>query len=209
MRDSLKSIAKFFAWVAGIIIVVGAVFRIFLVETAIVAHDGMSPTLSAGDRVVLWRSSDFAIGDVVVCLHPREAGRYVLGRVMGKAGMRIETFRGQLDIAGSRPVVDFRGTRRWLDITTGRVREMRFGIEQLAADEHEFMVDPHETFAIRPVQVTRGLYLIGDNRTYRGEDSRAFGPVDESTCRGKVFMILAPADDRGDDITHSYGALID
>lgn len=208
MRDFLKSGGKFLAWVAGIIIVAGAVLRIFFVDTATIAHDGMAPTVSAGDRVAIWRSSEFSIGDVVVCQHPGEPGRYVLGRVMGKPGMRVETVRGQLLIAGSKPDQDLGELKRWLDLSTGRVREMRVGIEELAADDHSFMIDPHDTFTIRAVNVTHGLYLLGDNRSYRAEDSRSYGEVDAATCRGKVFMILVPAEDRGDDISHSWLELV-
>lgn len=209
MKDFLKGGGKFLAWTAGIIVVIGAVLRIFFIETATISHDGMSPTLCAGDRVAIWRASEFSIGDVVVCQHPSEPGRFVVGRVLGKPGMRVETIRGQLHIAGTKPDTDLRGTKRWLDITTGRVRRMQFGIEVLASSDHEFMIDPHDTLNLRPVSVTTGLFLLGDNRSYHAEDSRSFGQVDAATCRGKIFMILVPAADRGDDISHWWLSLVD
>ena len=115
MRDFLKGGGKILLWVLGIVAVIVGVLRFFFVETATIAHDGMAPTLIAGDRVAIWRKSEFAMGDVVVCQHPNEPGRWVIGRVLGKAGMRIETQRSQLMIAGEKPEVDIRETIRWND----------------------------------------------------------------------------------------------
>ncbi|MCZ7679215.1 MAG: hypothetical protein M5U28_10860 [Sandaracinaceae bacterium] len=45
----------------------------------------------------------------------------------------------------------------------------------------------------RAHRVSGGLYILNDNRTYVGEDSRTFGEVTPSTCVGRVFMRLTAA----------------
>jgi hypothetical protein len=50
--------------------------------------------------------------------------------------------------------------------------------------------------------------LLGDNRAYMGQDSRAYGVVDASTCRGTIFFRLTPVDGLEKDIAHRHFELI-
>ena len=47
---------------------------------------------------------------------------------------------------------------------------------------------------MRQTAVTGGYFLLSDNRSYTGEDSRAFGEVDGASCVGRVFLRLTAAD---------------
>ena len=39
-----------------------------------------------------------------------------------------------------------------------------------------------------------GLFLLGDNRTFEGQDSRYFGEVNPGSCLGRAIMRLKPSD---------------
>ncbi|QQR91738.1 MAG: hypothetical protein IPJ88_08540 [Myxococcales bacterium] len=66
-------------WIVGPAIVVLAVLRIFFVDLGIIGHNGMAPTLIAGDQVAVWRNAKLERGDVAMCLHPRKPGELWLG----------------------------------------------------------------------------------------------------------------------------------
>jgi signal peptidase I len=185
----LKNLLKFVAWVAGFALVVGGVLRLFFVEVAVVGHNGMAPTLFAGDEVFVWRGSTPDMGDVVICAHPQRAGHLVLGRVIALEGMSIRAVRGQLDVGGTRPARDDRGQVNFHDSTSGRQLQMSWGIDEFGNTEHMFFEQRGSELRLREVRVAPGkIFLLGDNRSYIGQDSRYFGGVDPTTCRGSVFM---------------------
>ena len=49
----------------------------------------LAPTLRAGDWVLLWRATEPRFGSLVVCPDPDNAGRFVVGRIMGESNDRI------------------------------------------------------------------------------------------------------------------------
>ena len=57
---------------------------------------------------------------------------------------------------------------------------------------------------MRDVTDVQGLYLLSDNRTTRGEDSRTFGVVQEGSCKGVAFMRVIAADGVPDVIPHGH-----
>ena len=81
-------------------------------------------------------------------------------------------------------------------------------VEAYLQGEHEFYERVGTPFQLQPRTVERGYFLLGDNRTHIGQDSRFFGEVDPQTCLGLVFMRFSPADPTGDDIKHGWFELI-
>ena len=56
---------------------------------------------------------------------------------------------------------------------------------------------------VRKTDVPAGkLYLLGDYRSYLGQDSRAYGVVDASTCRGTIVFRVTPVEGLERDIAH-------
>ncbi len=204
MRELSKTVFKFLLWVAAVLLVFGAVMKLFFVDRAIVTQNGMAPTLLAGDQVLLWRHSKPDMGDIVICEHPQKPGEYVLGRVVAMSGMTIRAVRGQLDVAGTKPDYDIRGNVEFHDVVVGRTDTMIYGVEKLGNTNHFFFKPKGTDLNFPSVAVERGLYLLGDNRAQLGEDSRAFGEVDPSTCLGTVFMRLVPTETPGADLGHGY-----
>lgn len=194
MRDFLKGTLKFLGVVLVLALVAGGVLYAFFVKVVEVGHNAMAPTMILGDRVLVWNTQEFELGEVILCPHPEQAGRYVMGRVVGRPGQTIEMDRGGLRINGDAPETDIQGLVTFVDGETGREEQMRMAVEDiLDHDHHIFWRERSEPRMRRPHRVSGGLFLLNDNRTYPGEDSRTFGEVSPTTCVGRVFMRLTAA----------------
>lgn len=212
MRSFLKTTGKLVLWAGGIVLVFAAVMRIFFVDVAVVGHNAMAPTMEAGDTILIWRNGvPDAMGDITICPHPAQPSQLVMGRVVGKPGMTIQPNRfGALEIAGSVPDVDWQGTETFTDTLEDRTDDYKRGLEKLGNVEHWIYVREGAEFRMSPVTVGEGdVFLLGDNRTHVGQDSRYFGTVDPETCQGTVFMRLSPPSDSPNDIGTSYLDIID
>lgn len=192
----LKLVAKLGLWVGIPIGLIVLILRLTVVQIAIVGHNGMAPTMMWGEEVLVWKGDEFETGDIVVCRHPHEPGGMVIGRVIARGGMTVETSaQGALSISGTQPTLDFRGGFRWTPASGGTLYEYRWGYEELGNTTHLFM---NRSGNRNPLRVPRTnvaagtLYLLNDNREARDTDSRSFGAVEESTCVGTVFMHLQP-----------------
>lgn len=192
----LKILAKLALWVGVPLGIIALILRLVWVEVAVVGHDGMMPTVAAGEQVFLWKTDTFEVGDIVICAHPNEPGGMVLGRIIGRGGMNISTERGNLQISGTRPVYDWKGQYEWGAVAGTRYR-YRWGLEELGNTTHyvQERAEGQGQLRIRNVSVATGkVYLLGDNRGARETDSRSFGQVDENTCLGTVFMHFQPVE---------------
>jgi signal peptidase I len=207
---ALKPLLVFALWVGGFVLAVGALLEVFFVDVIIVGHDGMAPTMLAGEQVLLWRDAAPGFGDVTVCQHPRRPNELVFGRVVGRAGQKLGAFRGTLQINGESPDADMLGTVRYVVSNTGRREDVHLVEESLAGASHLSLWRSDMAIEIPETTVESGrLYLLGDNRAYRGFDSRSFGTVLEDTCRGVVFMRWRPADDGGAGFEHRPLQILD
>ncbi len=183
-----RNFAKFAAFVVVVLCIIGAILKTWYVEVVEVGHNGMAPTLIAGDTVLVWRNASIEHGDVVLCHHPTETTQWVLGRVIGRNGTAISVVRGQLTIDRTVPATDYHDDIEFVDRADGDRVRTRWGWEQLGNDQHPVFLRSDRPMRMRATGDYDGLYLIGDNRTYAGQDSRTFGPVDETTCIGQVFV---------------------
>ncbi|MCC6875108.1 MAG: signal peptidase I [Sandaracinaceae bacterium] len=193
MRDFLKSASKFLSITLLLLFIAGAVVYGLFMRLVMLGHNAMAPTIVAGDRVLVWSTQSFELGDVALCMHPGISGRYVMGRVVGRQGHHITMERGQLRIEGSTPARDQRGVVVFHDTETDTHVRMQWGVESLLDHDHPYFEREGREPRMRDHEVRRGLFLLSDNRTYAGEDSRSFGDVDPSTCVGRVFMRLTAA----------------
>lgn len=185
-----RNFAKFAVVVLVVLGIIGAILKTWYLDVVEIGHNGMAPTLIAGDTVLLWRSAAVEHGDVVLCRHPTDTARWVLGRVVGRNGTELAVVRGQLTVEGHVPPTDFREEVDFLDRGDGERVRMRYGWEHLGNDEHMIFLRADREMRMRATGGYDGLYLIGDNRTYTGEDSRTFGVIAESACVGQIFARL-------------------
>lgn len=209
MRDFTKGTLKVLGWIAALVAIVLVVLRLAFVDIITVGHNGMAPTIVAGDQVALWRGAKVETGDVALCVHPGDANRYVLARVIAKPGQRVGSERGQLLINGETVMRDTREPKRFYDTITRRTDRYLYAIEALGNNQHPMFLKERTMFELRERPVRTGLFMLGDNRSYRGEDSRTYGEVDLATCKGVVFLRLVPAqpqegDPPSDDLDHGW-----
>ena len=212
MRSFTKGFLKLLAWLVGILLVFVAVMRIFFVDVAVVGHNAMAPTMEAGDSVLIWRNGvPEDLGDIAVCNHPENPGELVMGRVVGKGGMRLESDRhSRLSIAGSIPDIDWQGEHSFADTVREDTATYTKGLVEMGNVHHLIFHREGSVFRMQPVDVPPGkVFLMSDNRMHPGQDSRYFGPVDPAACQGTVFMRLAPAEDSPNDLDHAYLDIID
>lgn len=212
MSEFQKGVLKFLAWVVGLAVVVGVILNFFFVDRIVIGHNGMAPTMFAGDEVLVWRSdSPSDMGDIVFCRNPQNVHTWVVARVVGKPGMQVGADdRGQFRIAGQSLDRDiFPGSILFEDWVDERTDEMKWGLLKLGNVDHLFFDLKDSDTRIPPHRVTRGLWLIGDNRLASGWDSRAFGEVLPQQCTGTVFMRLRPSDQTPDDLPNGWLDIID
>lgn len=200
---------KFFAGVVVVLGIFAAILKTWYVDIVTIGHDGMAPTLITGDTVLVWRDPVPEHGAIMLCRHPTDDARFVIGRVVGRNGTDITVDRGRLRIEGTFPAIDWRGTVQFYDRTDHVQVPMRWGIEALGNDDHLVFQRDRRDVRMRPVSEYDGVYLMGDNRTYNGEDSREFGPIPESRCIGHVFMRVGMAPETPPEVGNRSIQLLD
>ncbi len=203
---ALRGLLGLLVKLATFLALVVAVLRLFFVDAFVMPHNGMAPTLVYGEQVLVWRRAKPDLGDIVLCQHPRQADASVIGRVLAFAGHTVSTDgRGQLFVDESRASVEGGGAIRFFDQTREKMFVMRSSsIDYRGKHRHEFFVEEGTTFSLGTYGVEQGVYLLGDNRADSWNDSREFGEVDPSTCRGEIFMRMSPGEPRDDDLEHGW-----
>jgi signal peptidase I len=135
----------------------------------------MAPTLEPGDRILVDEASDASRGDIVVVQNPDgpTAGRVptIVKRVIGLPGETVVIDQDQVIIDGhplSEPY-----------LADGTVTQS---------------IGPHGCPPSDPCVIPEGdMWLMGDNRG-DSKDSRYFGPVPESTIKGRADFRYWPVD---------------
>lgn len=195
MKDFAKGLFKFLGVLAILAAIAAGVLYGFFVKVLEVGHNGMAPTMTMGDQVLVWKTQELGLGEVALCEHPRQPGVYVLGRVVGRPGQIVAIERGSLTINGEAPMVDVLDVVAFPDAELGRTVRMQHAHEDILGHEHPlFWREDSEPRMRRPHTVQGGLFLMNDNRTHRGEDSRTFGEVSPEGCIGRAFLRLTAAE---------------
>ena len=186
------------------IIVIALVLRFIWFDVASVAHNGMAPTLIRGERVLINKRGKTTFGSIAVCRHPTEDG-WVVGRVAATPGMTIDSYGSELLIDGQPVELDHQGLMTFHNLDNDRTRPLAWGREYFGGNAHLILLEEEGRYLVRKTTVPEGkLYLLGDFRSYMGQDSRAYGVVDASTCRGTIVFRLTPAEGLDHEIAHHY-----
>jgi len=151
-------------WVRDILIslAVSAFFIVFLYQPVKVEGTSMMPTLADQERVFInkfvYRLEPIHRGDVVVFHYPRDTSKSYIKRVIALPGDRVRIDDGLVYVNGR---VSAEG---YVPSTYEDVRSFA-----------EIVVPPHSYF------------VLGDHRNL-SNDSRDFGPVDETFIYGKAVF---------------------
>jgi len=173
-----------------------------------VGHNGMAPTLLSGERVLIYKRGKPEVGSIAVCRHPSEDG-WVVGRVAAIGGETIDSFGNKLRIGGHPIVFEQQGTMSFHNTDNDLTSTVVWGDEHFEAGPHQIFMAPDEGHRVRETEVPDGkVYLLGDHRAYLGQDSRAYGVVDASTCRGTIIFRLLAVEGLEPEIAHRNFQLI-
>jgi len=160
-------------WLRDLIIslAISAFIIIFLYQPVKVEGTSMMPSLEDQERIFVnkfvYRLEPIERGDIVVFRYPRDPSKSYIKRVIGMAGDRIRIDGGQVYVNGE------------------------------ALDEG--YVPPEYTDARSYPETTvplHSFFVLGDHRSM-SQDSREFGPVNQSLIYGKAVFGYWPMDKLG------------
>ncbi len=160
-------------WVRDLIIslAISAFIIIFLYQPVKVEGTSMMPSLEDQERIFVnkfvYRLEPIERGDIVVFRYPRDPSKSYIKRVIGMAGDSIRIEAGQVYVNGEPLEEDYVPTN-YAD----------------ARSYPEIVVPPHSYF------------VLGDHRSM-SNDSRDFGPVNQSFIYGKAVFGYWPMDKLG------------
>ena len=160
-------------WVRDLIIslAISAFIIIFLYQPVKVEGTSMMPSLDDQERIFVnkyvYRLEPIQRGDIVVFRYPRDTSKSFIKRVIGLAGDRIRIDSGEVFVNGEALEEDY--------------------VPAAYADQRSYpetVVPPNSYF------------VLGDHRTM-SNDSRDFGPVNNSFIYGKAVFGYWPMDKMG------------
>lgn len=178
-----KSVIREYAEAIIIAVVLALIIRAFIVQAFKIPSGSMEPTLLVGDHILV---SKFLYGikipftdirlfpirhpqrsDIIVFIYPVEPDKDFIKRVIGIPGDTVEIKNKQVYINGKLLNAPY-----------------SVHVENSVFPAH---VQPRDNLG--PVSVPAGKYFVmGDNRD-RSYDSRFWGFVNESSIKGKAFII--------------------
>jgi len=168
-----RSFPIFSVWIRDLVVslAISAFIIIFLYQPVKVEGTSMMPGLDDQERIFInkfvYRLEAIDRGDIVVFRYPRDPSKSYIKRVIGLAGDRVRISDGRVYVNGRKIYEPY--------------------VPSLYADERsypEIIVPPHSYF------------LLGDHRTM-SDDSRDFGPVDETYIYGKAVFGYWPIERLG------------
>jgi signal peptidase I len=165
--------AGFGIWVRDLIIslAISAFIIIFLYQPVKVEGTSMMPSLQDQERIFVnkfvYRLEPIERGDIVVFRYPRDPSKSYIKRVIGTAGDRIRIDSGLVYVNGQALEEDY--------------------VPSAYADERSYpeTVVPPDCY-----------FVLGDHRSM-SNDSRDFGPVNQSYIYGKAVFGYWPMDKLG------------
>jgi signal peptidase I len=163
-------------WLRDLIIslAISAFIIIFLYQPVKVEGTSMMPSLDDQERIFVnkfvYRLEPIQRGDIVVFRYPRDPSKSYIKRVIGLAGDHIRIVAGQVFVNGMLLEEDYVPSE--------------YADARSYLDGHEAVVPPNSYF------------VLGDHRTM-SNDSRDFGPVNESYIYGKAVFGYWPVDKLG------------
>jgi signal peptidase I len=172
----------------GSALLIAILIKAFLFQAFYIPSESMKPTLNVGDRVLVnkvsYRLHDVNRGDIVVFETPPKAKdangeiKDLVKRVVALPGETFSTRDGTVYING-RPLKE--------PYLPEGVQTCANSLPRCSNGEGD----------ISDQQIPAGdVLVLGDNRT-ASKDSRFFGPIDESSIVGRVFVRIWPINDIG------------
>jgi signal peptidase I len=183
-------------WLGAILGAVALLLHLFVFDTWAVpradAQLGASvlPALKPDDLILLRKGSSPSYGELARCASPLVSGAYVVGRVFGVAGDRVEV--SDFTVVTSGRGISARHGCPAMTVphpVTGELMTLNCGVAETGAWNFEYLTSPEVNGGQHSALVESGkVYLVSDNRLMH-QDSRDFGQVDVSTCQHIVYRL--------------------
>ena len=160
-------------WLRDLVVslAISAFIIVFLYQPVKVEGTSMMPSLDDQERIFVnkfvYRLEAIQRGDIVVFRYPRDPSKSFIKRVIALAGDRIRIEAGEVFVNGEVLEEDY--------------------VPHAYADQRSFM-----EIVVPP----NSYFLLGDHRSM-SNDSRDFGPVNESYIYGKAVFGYWPVDKVG------------
>lgn len=195
---------RFLFWVALVAGVVIGLLRLTAIRWWRVPTDdpyltaSISPSVRAGDLILLWRLTPPGFGDLVLCPEPKRPERVVIGRLVGESRDDLEVNGADIVINRKRQPIESDCAARIFtenDPGTGIPVEQACSMEELGGSTHQRGEMLRQSVPPSDVKTTVPdgyVWLVSDNRQFP-YDSRDFGPVERATCKETVFFRLVGA----------------
>ncbi len=200
----MRKMFRFLFWVALIVGCFIGVARLTAIRWWRVPQNdqyltaSISPSVRAGDLILLWRLTRPGFGDLVMCPEPGHPDRVVIGRLVGEP-------RDELVVSGTNITLNRKSqpdegncamrTFKERSPATGLEVEQNCSMEELGGGVHMRGNVPGDTPPLAEVKATvapGAVWLVSDNRLFP-YDSRDFGPVPRDTCTETVIFRLVGA----------------
>jgi len=200
----MRKIFQILFWTALVLgIVIGLARAIAIRWWRVPADDpyltaSTSPSVRAGDLILLWRFTAPRFGDLVLCPEPKKPDRVVIGRLVGEARDDLEVNGADIVINRKRQGIESNcspGTFDERDPATNVDVEQHCSVEELGGGTHlrgELLRGSVKPADVKTVVPDGHVWLVSDNRQYP-YDSREFGPVPRESCTETVFFRLVGA----------------
>ncbi|MEO7331777.1 MAG: signal peptidase I [Minicystis sp.] len=210
---------KFFrglAWTAGILAAIGLLLRLLVFDVWTIPDNdpklaaSIVPTLRAGDIVLVLKRGEVGVGSLVRCADPEDPTGFIAARIAGVPGDRLDIDGRHLNING----IAFNGesvcplpSYTVIDPSSGASVVINCDRVTMGGGWHYRAYSQKPRFAQPKSNVTVGegmVYLLSDDRDFH-DDSRDFGPVPRSSCKGPiVFRIWGKGGFFGDSQRFEY-----
>lgn len=198
----MHKVFRFLLWTAVVIAGVIGLARATAIRWWRVPQDDVyltastSPSVFAGDLILLWRLTRPGFGDLVLCPEPNKPNRVVIGRILGESRDEVEITGADVKVNHKRQPVEMACVPvkfKERDPGTGVEVEQPCSQEEVGGALHKRgdlvpgSVSPRDVQT--PPLADGQVWLVSDNRQYPW-DSREFGPVARDTCKETVFFRL-------------------
>ena len=193
MRTLTKVLIWFLVLVAifvGVILVIFEPWTVPIDDATLSAS--VEPTMSGGDWVLVARSANPNEG-LVRCADPDAPGRYVVGRIMARAGSTVDFAGGNVQIDKKVPPAPYACETAKVTMknpSSGDDVELNCFVEELAGGTHESLRGAGIVDRDSHSEVQNGtVFVVSDNRVIH-LDSRDFGAVNPTTCQ-RIYLRVA------------------
>jgi signal peptidase I len=197
----MRKLGRVLAWTLALLIGAALLLRALILDIWTLPEDdarltaAVAPTLLPGDTVLMLTRGTPGFGDLVRCADPDDSKRFIVARIAGLAGDHVEIEERTLRVSGqnyngeiSCPEADYSVAHP----TSGDIVPLQCDVVRMGGGWHYRAYSQRPSALASPTKTDVGqgmLFLLSDDRSFH-DDSRDFGTVPRSSCKGLIFFRL-------------------